>query len=184
MSQFFEYCIDVVLKNEGVEFNPDGSVKDSGLTSDTGGRTKFGISENYYGRDPSDLTLEQAKRIYESDFWLRPHCDRIAKIDGSLALLVFDYGVNAGTTTAIKALQQILALPTDGIVGPITLNGITKEDPKELCLEYTLEKHIRYAHLATNNSTKYEKYLAGWILRSIRTLDTARTPKFSGPKST
>ena len=45
-------------------------------------------------------------------------CEDMAR---GVDLMVFQFGVNAGIDTSAQVLQQICAVTTDGIIGPITL---------------------------------------------------------------
>ena len=97
----FDAILTHTLQNEG------------GVTTDTGGLTNYGITQNTYGSvDPAlgrpnksvkDLKYGEVKKVYESEFYKKPNIDKIPseKVQGVL----FDWGVNAGTGTAIKKLQ-------------------------------------------------------------------------------
>jgi lysozyme family protein len=45
-------------------------------------------------------------------------------------LAVFDYAVNSGPNRAIKALQAVIGVAVDGIVGPITLAAAGRARPR------------------------------------------------------
>lgn len=61
---------------------------------DPGGETKFGISKRAYPNlDIPQLTLEQAKAIYERDYWGKCGCGLMA---WPVALQVFDAAANQG----------------------------------------------------------------------------------------
>lgn len=85
---------------------------------DPGGETKWGISKRSYPwLDVSTLTLEQAKGIYEKDFWER--LDASSLPDG-VAFQLFDFAVNSGIETAVRALQRAIGVADDGHWGPIS----------------------------------------------------------------
>lgn len=103
----FEDAVDRVLGHEG------GYVNDP---NDPGGETRWGISKRSYpNEDIKRLTREGAKAIYRMDFWNRIHGDRLH--DG-VAFQVFDFAVNSGIQTAIRALQRAVGVADDGHWGP------------------------------------------------------------------
>jgi hypothetical protein len=61
MKTTFEEIIEIVLEHEG------GYVNDP---DDAGGETKYGIAKRWYPDvDIKNLTKEQAKKIYHTDYW-------------------------------------------------------------------------------------------------------------------
>jgi len=95
---------------------------------DPGGATKFGISQRSYpALDIASLTLEDAKAIYQRDFWNRLGLDNDP---WPVALLTFDAAVNQGPSFAASL--------------PAT-------DPKEIAVE----RALRYGNNA--NFTRYGK---------------------------
>lgn len=86
--------------------------------ADPGGETKFGISKRSYPNvDIKALTRDQAAQIYRADFWDRIHADELA--DG-VAFQAFDFAVNSGIETAVRALQRAIGVADDGHWGPHT----------------------------------------------------------------
>ena len=93
---------------------------------DPGGETKFGISKRSYPTiDIRGLTMADAKAIYKRDYWDRAQCD---KLPPALAFDVFDAAVNSGIGQSIRWLQKAIGVADDGIVGPLTLSNLTRQD--------------------------------------------------------
>lgn len=113
----FDQAFDKLINHEGgYTFNPH----------DPGGETKFGISKRSYPHlDIHSLTLADAKTIYKRDFWDRAQCD---KLHPDLAFDLFDGAVNSGIGQAIRWLQRAVGVADDGVVGPLTLAAINRED--------------------------------------------------------
>lgn len=89
MSDSFEWAVMFVLDHEG------GYVNDP---NDPGGETKYGISKaSYPGLDIANLTIQDAKDIYQRDYWLAVGADEMPM---DIALAVFDFAVNAGVARA------------------------------------------------------------------------------------
>ena len=113
----FDQVFDKLINHEGgYIFNPH----------DPGGETKFGISKRSYPHlDIHSLTLADAKTIYKRDFWDRAQCD---KMHPDLAFELFDGAVNSGIGQAIRWLQRAVGVADDGVVGPLTLASINREN--------------------------------------------------------
>ena len=91
----FNNIIEVVLQHEG------GYVNDP---NDLGGETKYGITKSFYPDvDIKNLTKEQAKHIYHTDYWRRAKCDEVPP---HLRHIYFDMCVNFGQGGAVKVLQR------------------------------------------------------------------------------
>lgn len=85
----FDAAFSIVIGIEG-NYNND--------PHDPGGETKFGISKRAYPHlDIANLTLDQAKAIYQRDYWSVCRCD---ELPWDMALAVFDCAVNQGPGTA------------------------------------------------------------------------------------
>lgn len=86
--------------------------------NDPGGETKWGISKRSYpDLDIKILTRDNAKAIYLRDFW--NHIDADCLFDG-VAWQLFDFAVNSGIQTVIRAYQRALDVADDGAFGPIS----------------------------------------------------------------
>lgn len=106
----FELAIERILQAEGGYVNHP---------SDPGGETQWGISKRSYPTlDIKNLTRNQAKAIYQRDFWSVVHADEM--YDG-VAFQTLDFAVNSGIQTAIRYLQRALKVADDGHWGPVTL---------------------------------------------------------------
>ena len=94
MKKDFEKALKFVLKWEGGYSNDP---------RDPGGETKFGISKRSYPKlDISKLTIEQARKIYYENYWLKAGCD---DLPFPFNIVVFDTAVNMGRRRAIELLN-------------------------------------------------------------------------------
>ena len=162
MNESFNRAFEIVLRFEGgYVYDPD----------DPGGETKYGISKRQYPHlDIKNLTKEQAKEIYYSDYWLRAKCHLLPY---GLDIYHFDTSVNVGIRRANKFLQTAInqASPTghivvDGIIGPKTLGMLKQLSPGSVLSEYACIRSDYYVRLAKRKSL--QKFLRGWIRRSIK----------------
>ena len=139
MSENFMWALKHTLAEEGVFQNHE---------YDPGGKTKYGITERTwaaYRQEQSsagvnahalpvnvgDISVEHAKEVYWTNYWLPLSLDRIP--NKFIAAEVFDSAVNCGPVTAAKFLQAALnyvrvpewsRLTEDGAIGPMTRNAI------------------------------------------------------------
>ena len=157
--------------------------------ADPGGKTNWGITQatltTYLGRaasaaDIRNLTKSEAKEIYKKLYW-----DRVTGDDlpAGLDLAVFDFGVNSGPVRAVKALQSILGVETDGWIGDETLKAIEQSNLilliNELC-----DRRLKFLKgLGT-----WKTFGKGWKNRvddiRVRALDMAQGQDVSPPEVT
>ncbi|ODT71320.1 MAG: hypothetical protein ABS75_08570 [Pelagibacterium sp. SCN 63-23] len=125
----FELCLAQVLKHEG------GYVDHP---SDPGGATNMGITRKTLARwrnvSPwwelpksavQQLTRAEAARIYRAGYW---NLCRAGDLPPGIDLALFDYAVNSGPDRAIRALQSVLGVVVDGLVGPLTIGAAARAD--------------------------------------------------------
>lgn len=125
---------------------------------DPGGVTNFGISQRAYPTlDIRRLTRADAERIYHADFWLKVQGD---SWPFPVALALFDTGVHAGPTTAIRLLQQSTGAWTDGVIGTQTRQAAATWDAQILMLEILSRRLLR---LTTHQ--EWTRYALGWSRR-------------------
>lgn len=136
--------------------------------ADPGGETKYGISKRSYPElDIKNLTEEQALDIYKRDWWDAKGYDKI--IDTEVAYKMFEFSVNAGQATAVKAMQRAIAalgskVKVDGKMGPITLAYINASVPYMLLPEFK-DQMLSYYKGLVKAKPALKKFLAGWINR-------------------
>ena len=122
----FKQALTFTLKWEG------------GLTRDSGGLTKWGISQNAYpDLDIANLTPQEAMDIYKRDYWDRIGGDNLPM---PYCVAAFDTAVNCGVGRTLGWMRA------------------TQEWRNLLDMRKT-----RYFTLAKN--PKYRPYLKGWLAR-------------------
>lgn len=150
---------------------------EGGETVDTGGYTKWGISQKAYPKlDIKNMTRAQMEAIYKADYWNKIQADKISNQDA--ANYLFDYAVNAGAGAAVKAAQSVLKnrfgknIVIDGGMGPQTIAAINAVGA---AFGPALAKYRAdfYKALAARDPAKYSKYLTGWLKRAGSFFNTA-----------
>lgn len=164
MATPFERCFEKVVGHEG-GYTTDRNDKGNWTGGQVGAGqlkgTKYGISAaSYPNLDIKNLTLHQAREIYERDYWRRTGCDAW---DPTLALIVFDAAVNAGPDRAARWLQAAAGTTVDGAVGPMTRAAVTARSAADLRHEVHAQRILHTVSLPT-----WPTYKLGWARRLAR----------------
>lgn len=163
----FDEAFSEILKTEGGFVN---------LSTDKGGPTNLGITistlSSFLGRkatiqDVQNLTTETAKIIYKKHYWDSMNLDLLN--NKLLKLMLFDQGVNRGCKTAIKAIQKVIGVDSDGIMGVATIGVLNKDDGLKYCFNFLKSIQTFYVNLAKKDSSQMI-FLSGWINRSHKLL--------------
>ena len=148
----FDKAFELVVAQEGGYSNDP---------RDSGGETKWGISKQAYPTvDVYNLTLQEAKELYRSDFWMKVHGDQIPY---PLNVFVFDSAVNQGVVPAIKMLQKAIGVAQDGILGRDTLGALGRKFGGEVMALYMAERVMRYT-----GTRSFDVFGRGWIKRLFK----------------
>lgn len=150
MDRFNDVAMPWILQAEG------GYVDDP---VDPGGETNMGICKRSYPHlDIKNLTVDQVREIYRRDYWQAAGCHLMPP---RLDVAVFDGAVLQGPATAVKQLQKVLGVMTDGDVGPQTLAAIQHADND---LIYRLLAH----RLRKQTKMKgWKDFSASWSMRIL-----------------
>ena len=175
----FELTIPFTHEKEG------GFVNDP---HDAGGATNMGVTLNTYTtycrkKGYPKPTVERLKQLSEAEWQeiMRTMYWDVIKGDDiqsqSVALAIYDWAVHSGPATAVKHVQRILGVKSDGIVGPITLAAINSFSPLPLFGQIQQSRlkfleslcAVTYLELDENCSSvqreKNRKFLNGWVRR-------------------
>lgn len=145
----FRDAVEIILKHEG------GYVNDP---NDPGGETKYGISKRAYPDvDIKNLTLDQAKQIYLTDYWNRCQCDNLPAM---VRMHVFDAAVNSGVVQAAKWLQRAVRVVDDGRIDARTIMACRLSDPA-----VTVMRICAYRLQFLTGLGSWKHYGKGWVNR-------------------
>ena len=148
MSTFLA-LIDRVLSHEGGYVNNP---------RDPGGETKYGIAKRSYpGVDIRSLTRQDAIAIYERDFRRRVQGDKLPR---PFVFQALDAAVNHGIGNAVRWMQRAAGVADDGVIGPVTLAAVARQEPADLVLNFNAERLEFYAKLQT-----FDHFGRGWTRR-------------------
>lgn len=159
-TQKFNKGFDFIINNEG------GYVNDK---NDNGGATKYGISQRSYPHvNIKNLTIEDAKKIYYCDYWLKGKIEQIP--DEKVAIKVFDFSVNLGIRASVIVLQRALRsvgmkVQEDGLMGPQTISATVSSEAPILLTALKSEAAGYYRIIVAKNPSQ-QKFLNGWLNRA------------------
>jgi len=173
--EFLEYFDRLI----GVEGGYSADRNDPGNW--TGGRigvgqlkgTKYGIAANTYGYlDIKNLTIEDAKKIYWQDWWLKIGAD---SLPSAVTYQMWQFAVNAGIGTAKRGLQYAVGTAQDGHIGPLTLAAVERADLNDIILRFNSFVLDHYTSLST-----WPTYGRGWARRVATNLRYAAVDNNAG----
>ena len=164
MNQNWEAAIAFVLAREGGYSNDP---------QDPGGETNFGISKKAYPNlDIKNLTVDQAKAIYQKDYWQVCKCDELAS---PFDMATFDCAVNQGTGKAIRLLQIALGIDVDGKVGDKTISATFKVTPG-IFRKMMAERIAEYVRLIISKPA-LNVFSINWVYRVLALYDLGNSSK-------
>ncbi len=189
----FKKAIAKIWRHEGVAFDAQGRVVNSGYVNDAddpGGETNFGITiatacRNGYTKPMSEMSLDDAEAIYRAEFWNVMNGDKVE--DQDVAEELFDTAVNCGTEKSAEFLQRALNVlnkkatlypdvTVDGHAGPQTidaLNAALKSTPRhKVCILRALDslQAVHYITISERNP-RLEKFVPGWLWARVGVKD-------------
>lgn len=161
--------------NQAANFTFHPSVEGE-YTVDNGGPTNFGITQTaldnfnnkngYPSMKVEDMTPDDAKLVAQKQYFEEPKLDMLPD---RIAVAAFDYSINSGPHQAIKDLQRVVGVDTDGKMGPETQRAVdlyVQQNGEDALLHnYTERRTNLMSNLIMNNPTKYGPNLNGWSNR-------------------
>ena len=132
------------------------------IAEDAGGETKFGVAKNANpDLNIKTLTLRQAMEVYYNRYWTPLGCENF---DETLAISLFDAGVNHGIGWAAKTLQRAVGTTPDGQIGKITIGKAKTFNTAELC-DIILKSREDLFRSIVSRKPEQVKFLKGWLNR-------------------
>ncbi|MDD6087774.1 MAG: glycosyl hydrolase 108 family protein [Desulfovibrionaceae bacterium] len=154
---------------------------------DAGGPTKYGISLRFLGniglkdgdadgdgritaQDVDAVTLQKARELMRKNFWDKPG---ICRLPDLIAMVTFDFAVNAGSRQAVKITQRAIEACTglkckaDGLIGPVTIGAAcTALDGRklEICRK-AIELRRDFYRGIVSHRPRQRVFLKGWLNR-------------------
>lgn len=140
--------------------------------ADRGGLTKLGITARLWrawtgataGEDEGlrRLTLEDAVRCVLDMIVTPARLDRVA--DWRVQWVLIDWAIHAGPAAAVRALQEVVGVPTDGRLGPETEAAVNREPPARLLAGLLGRRLLALAALVRRDASQ-RMFVVGWMAR-------------------
>jgi lysozyme family protein len=139
--------------------------------ADGAGMTRFGITSKtfamfvpatFFTTLPFVDAVKAAKELYKSQYWDKFHGDMI--VSDQVAALLLSFSVNKNIPTAVKALQHVLAVTQDGMLGPNTILTLNQKSPIAVASQFRAEWENYYRTLVDVNPS-LQRFLQGWLNR-------------------
>lgn len=142
------------------------------VKDDRGGATYAGIARAFHPGWPGWRVIDQGetppadmvRQFYRSQFWHPLRLDEVTHQE--VAANIFDFGVNAGISTAAKLAQLVAGTTPDGKIGAKTLQALNAIDPDLFVARYALAKIARYRDIVRKDRSQI-KFLVGWVSRAL-----------------
>lgn len=157
--------------------------------NDPGGPTRWGVTEavaraHGYSGDMRNFSREQALIIFNSDYWIKPHFNKINEISSIIAVELCDTGINMGPVVCVKWLQRWLNvfnkentlysdLKVDGVIGNKTLIALQRflalrgiEGEMVLLKALNCSQGQHYLELAEQRYAN-ESFIYGWLRERV-----------------
>jgi lysozyme family protein len=159
-----------------------GSGVVTNTVGDAGGRTRFGIAEQWAVGLPSDFyttdrntALADAKAYYFRMYWQRVCGDDLN--NDKVAAQFFSIAVNIGCAPAVRLMQYACGADPDGVCGGQTVALINGAEPIMLLSRFNAGVMDYYRHLAGLHPDE-QKFLQGWLNR-VTSIYRFPVPAFS-----
>lgn len=155
-----------------------GYVNDS---ADKGGETYGGIARNFHANWLGWSVIDQIKRdnggkivryarfpqLNESvKSFFKNMWDKInmSEVDSqNVANIIFDFYVNSENSAA-KAIQRIVGVEADGVIGPKTITAINRQKPESLFSSILAYREDFYRNIVKRDPSQ-ARFLNGWLNR-------------------
>jgi lysozyme family protein len=161
----FETAYDKMMVDEG------GYILHT-IPGDTGGTTYAGIARNKNPQwagwafiDAKETPpTELVRDFYRANYWNPIRGD---ELNSAIAQSIFNFGVNAGVSVAVKLAQIVAKTAPDGVIGPKTISALNGMSEELFIAHYALAKIARYRDIVQRDRTQI-KFLLGWLNRALR----------------
>jgi lysozyme family protein len=161
----FETAYDKMIIDEG------GYILHT-IPGDAGGTTYAGIARNKNPQwegwtfidNKETPPTELVREFYKVNFWDRIKGD---ELNPAIAQSIFNFGVNAGVSVAVKLAQIVAKTAPDGVIGAKTISALNGMSEELFVAHYALAKIARYRDIVQRDRTQI-KFMLGWLNRALR----------------
>ena len=109
------------------------------------------------------IVQKQVEDLYKEVFWDKMQLDRISVQKIADEMMIF--GVNAGTSKAVKLAQTVAGVVVDGVIGSGTIVALNKFDPSVFDKAFDVEEKKYYDELIAKKP-QFKIFANGWRSRA------------------
>ena len=170
---------EAVKDAQFVKFTDEIIRLEGGFVLSDSGATYAGISRGAHpdspfvenGFIPNIYTCPRLKFIVSTcrDYYKRLH---IHDLPQAISFLIYDFGINAGTYTSARTIQNLVFTDprqVDGHIGPFTIAAIDNAIG-DLSHDFSFARMSYYVRLVAQNPEKYGGEIDGWEDRTKKAL--------------
>ena len=155
---------------------------------DSGGPTKYGITCYDLAEHRNEkmtsmarwapivraMSLDEADQIYQEKY-AKQCC--FFELNAGCDCVVFDFGVNSGSSRSIRYAQGVVGVHQDGVLGPETLSAINAHNPRDFVVGLC-NARLRFL----KGLGIWSRFGRGWAARvaDLRAYSVGRIPKPPG----
>ncbi len=116
---------------------------------DPGGPTNYGITihdaRTYWKADATAQDVRNMPKNVAADIYQKHYANplRYDDLPAGVDYSILDYGINSGISRAAKVLQSLSQVNADGVIGPITIEAVKKQDPSKL-INQIYDERLRF----------------------------------------
>jgi lysozyme family protein len=168
MARFDPICSWVIYQED--DHQHPGITKD---LKDGDGRTRLGITERYFlsyvGEEffttmPFAEAVTNAKRIIRKFFWDAFTGDLIGS--DYVAAVLLSFSVDSTVKHAVQAVQRVLGVQADGILGDNTLFELNSKDGQTTA-KLVRAEWANFYHQVVDANESDARFLEGWLSRVV-----------------
>lgn len=161
----------------------------SNHAADTGGKTKYGVTEGVarragYRGKMEDLPRYFAEDVYRNEYIDMPRFNQVYAVAPTIGMELIDTGINMGTNTSVRFFQRTLnalnhkgdfypEVTVDGNIGPATMSAfnmfINRRGQEGLTVflrALNCLQGARYIDIAEKDPSQ-EVFVYGWLLQRV-----------------
>ena len=111
-----------------------------------------------------DLVVQmQVQDLYKEVFWDKMMLDKVQAQKIADEMMIF--GINAGTSKAVKLAQTVVGVVVDGVIGSGTVAALNKFDPSVFDKAFDVEEKKYYDELIAKKP-QFKIFANGWRNRA------------------
>jgi lysozyme family protein len=141
----------------------EGGIADVG---DGMGVTRFGQAPAWLEEWGLPIPADAREAALNYGEWMgRTGLADLCDVDDDLGYLVTDWAVHSGLRVAVQALQRLVGVSADGVIGPLTLAAVEAAHRRRLVRQVVGAQARFFGALLASDTVDRRKWARGWLNR-------------------